>query len=108
VPASPQEKACVDSYRAAGITFQTRLNSVVAYRYCDYAFLLHQASQGLNDSISIQTLVTQAIHLGSSYMSVNAYHATFNGQPYGTDGYRLLNYDNGCSCFRYSSGTYQW
>ncbi len=108
VPASPQEAQCVDTYRKAGITFATRLNSVVAYRYCDYAFLLHQASLGLGSNLSIQTLVTQAMRLGSSYMSVNAYHATFNGQPYGTDGYRLLGWDGGCSCFRYTSQTYLW
>ncbi|HEV7679941.1 MAG TPA: hypothetical protein VGQ42_15360 [Candidatus Dormibacteraeota bacterium] len=106
VPASPLEKLCVDTYRAAGISFATRLNSVVAYRYCDYAFLLHQASQGLGANLSIQTLMAQAWHLGSSYMSVNAYHATFNGRPYGTDGYRMLGYDTGCSCFKYSSPTY--
>jgi hypothetical protein len=73
-----------------------------------YAFLLHDASQGLNRNLGIQTLFAQAIRLGTSYMSVNAYHATYNGQPFGTDGYRLLSYDTGCSCFRYSSPTYTW
>jgi hypothetical protein len=108
VPASPQEKACVDIYKAAGITFGTRLNSVVAYRYCDYAFALRQASQGLGANLSIQTLVAQATHMGTSYMSVNAYHASFNGHPYGTDGYRMLAFDTGCSCFKYTSPTYVW
>jgi len=108
VPASPQEQLCIDTYKAAGITFATRLNSVVAYRYCDYAFLLHQASQGLGANLSIQTLMAQAWRLGTSYMSVNAYHATFNGRPYGTDGYRMLGFDTGCSCFKYTSPTYTW
>ena len=108
VPASSQEAACINTYKAAGITFATRLNSVVAYRYCDYAFLLHAASQGLGANLSIQTWAAQAVHLGSSYMSVNAYHATFNGQPYGTDGYRMLGYDTGCSCLKYTSPTYTW
>ena len=108
VPASPQEKQCVDIYKAAGITFATRLNSVVAYRYCDYAFLLKQASEGLGANLSIQTWAAQAMRLGTSYMSVNAYHATYNGQPFGTDGYRLLAYAANCSCFRYTSQTYIW
>jgi hypothetical protein len=108
VPASPQEKACVDIYKAAGITFGTRLNSPVAYKYCDYAFGLRQASQGLGANLSIQTLVAQATHMGTSFMSVNAYHASFNGHPYGTDGYRMLAYDTGCSCFKYTSPTYGW
>jgi hypothetical protein len=108
VPASPLEKLCVDTYRAAGISFATRLNSIVAYRYCDYAFLLHAASQGLGANLSIQTWAAQAWRLGTSYMSVNAYHATFNGRPYGTDGYRMLGYDTGCSCFKYTSPTSTW
>jgi hypothetical protein len=108
VPASPQEAACVNIYKAAGITFATRLNSVVAYRYCDYVFLLRQAAQGLGANFSIQTWAAQAMRLGTSYMSVNAYHATFNGQPYGTDGYRMLGYDAACSCFKYTSQTHLW
>jgi hypothetical protein len=108
VPASAPEKLCVDTYKAAGISFATRLNSVVAYRYCDYAFLLHAASQGLGANLSIQTWAAQAWRLGTSYMSVNAYHATFNGRPYGTDGYRLLGWDTGCSCFKYTSATSTW
>jgi hypothetical protein len=108
VPASAAEAECVNTYKAAGITFATRLNSVVAYRYCDYAFLLHAASQGLGANLSIQTWAAQARNLGTSYMSVNAYHATFAGKPYGTDGYRMLGWDTGCSCFKYTTPTYTW
>jgi hypothetical protein len=108
VPASPQEKACLDIYRAAGITFATRLNSPVAYKYCDYAFILRQAAEGLGGNLSIQTWAAQAMRLGTSYTPVNAYHANFSGQPYGTDGYRMLGFDTGCSCFKYTSATYTW
>jgi hypothetical protein len=108
VPATPQEKACLDIYRAAGITFATRLNSPVAYKYCDYAFILRQAAQGLGATLSVQTWAVQAARMGTAYTPINAYHASFNGHPYGADGYRMLGYDTGCSCFKYTSPTYTW
>ncbi|GIF26127.1 ABC-type branched-subunit amino acid transport system substrate-binding protein [Actinoplanes tereljensis] len=102
-PATDAEKNCLAIYSAAGISFKARENSRVAFTYCDATLLLQAAAKNIGPDLNAAAWGRAAQALGSSFATAAGFGGQFNSDGYAAgSGYRVLKYDDTCSCFTYS------
>ncbi|MEV0898819.1 ABC transporter substrate-binding protein [Actinoplanes sp. NPDC049802] len=101
-PDTGAEKNCLDIYRRAGITFAKRENARVAFTYCDAALLLHGAARDLGPNLNAAAWGAAARALGPSFSTAGGFGGELGPDGYAAGtGYRVLEYDTGCTCFKY-------
>jgi ABC-type branched-subunit amino acid transport system substrate-binding protein len=94
---------CAEIYRRASVATGDRsaYGQFSAFSLCDSLLLLRRALAGAS-SDSPATVRARIEALGSSYTSGLAMATRLDGAHHdGVSGYRVLRYDEGCSCFRY-------
>ena len=98
-PAAPDRAECAAIFRDAGVSTGSRFDDgqYAAYTICDDLLMLRQAR------IAPGASVRAALEgLGSSHTSAAAFATRLDAAHHdGVAGYRMLHFDEGCSCFRY-------
>ena len=90
-PQGKPEKRCLRIYARAGITFTSREAARVALPLCDAALMFKMAGDRAEGKLTAQSWAQAAAGLGTDFVSAGG----FSG------GYRVLRYDDACSCFTY-------
>ena len=90
-PQGKPEKRCLRIYSEAGITFDSREAARVALPLCDAARMFKMAGDRVDGELTAESWAKAAAGLGTRYQSAGS----FGG------GYRVMRYDDGCSCFTY-------
>ncbi|GIF98752.1 hypothetical protein [Catellatospora citrea] len=101
-PGGDAERACLDIFAKGGQSFKTRENARVAFTYCDAALLLHAAAKDLGANLNAAAFAQAAAALGDRFTPAAGTRGLLGGDRRAAgDGYRVLAYDQGCSCFTY-------
>ncbi len=101
-PTGEAETQCLDIYKGAGITFESREAARVALPYCDAARLLKLGADGVEGDLNAAAFAKVVDANGSSFQSASGL-----GQGLGDGGraavasYRVLRYDEATNNFVY-------
>ncbi|WP_122816844.1 ABC transporter substrate-binding protein [Nocardioides pantholopis] len=101
-PTGETEVECLDVFKDAGVTFETRESARVALPYCDAVKVLKMGADNASGDLNAGTWA-EAVHAnGSEFRTAAGFGGALgDGGFAGAGGYRVLKYDDGCSCFVY-------
>ena len=96
-PFSESERACLDTFEQAAITFEDRRNTGDAMRYCDAVRFLKAAGDKVGDApLNVETFKDAAWGLGEEWQSATNFGTRFAEGVYApTTAYRELAYVDG-------------
>jgi len=102
-PHNDAEKACLDIYTKAGITFPGRPEARTALYNCDSLMFLQKAagSAGIKKGTDLgaAALYDGALDLGDSWQAASTYGNDFSGTVVaGASAYNAFTYDPACNC----------
>jgi len=100
-PFSPGEQRCIDVLADAGHTFAARENARQATLYCDAVFLLQRAfADADGDPVTAAAFMERVGEIGPLENASN-YTSAYEPDRYaGAVGYRPIEFDDDCSCYR--------
>lgn len=102
---SPAQAQCRKLMQQAGQDTSNRLSFYAASIFCDI-FRLLQQSTARGGQLTEQAVQQGVASLGDSFQSAITFGSRFGPGRYdGTSAVRDLAYDQGCSCFKYTSKT---
>jgi ABC-type branched-subunit amino acid transport system substrate-binding protein len=91
------ETTCTEAYRVKGVFFTSRNSARYALGYCDGIMWLLNASKGLKDNLTIQSVVANAENIGTMTLP-GSYKLKFSKTQHdGGSGYYLLKFDETCT-----------
>ena len=104
-PANAAEALCLGIAADAGAAFESRANSRSALLYCDAVRLLQLAGDHAA-SLSPEGIGAAMWAIGDRFESASVYSVAFREGGYtGSAGYRLVAFDDSCSCMVIRSDT---
>ena len=101
-PTGEAETACLDIYKAAGISFESREAARVALPYCDAARLLKLGADGVDGSLNAAAWAQAVDRQGSGFQSASGLgNGLGDGGRAAVASYRVLRYDESIGNFVY-------
>nr|BFE70273.1 hypothetical protein GCM10020092_035740 [Actinoplanes digitatis] len=102
-PDTDAERDCQGIFAAAGIDFRRRENARVAFGYCDAALLLQAAAKDIGPDLNAAAWGRAAQALGTGFATAIGFGGKLGPGRYAAgSGYRVLRYDDACTCFAYT------
>lgn len=97
------EQECIDIFAAGGVTFETRENARFAIPYCDATRLLKLGADEVEGEMFNATTWSDAVdRVGADFETASGFgNGLGNGGRSASGSYRLMRFDEGCSCFVY-------
>ncbi|WP_166140115.1 ABC transporter substrate-binding protein [Nocardioides ochotonae] len=100
-PDNPAEVECVEVYKDAGITFETRESARVALPYCDAARMLKIGADNATGDLNAQTWSDAMEANGDGVLTAAGFGGALDRGRAGAGGYRAMRFDDECQCFVY-------
>ena len=102
-PESPAIEQCTSIMRDAGIPLDYLTYSFYTHTWCDSVFFLKAALEAAPD-LSLAGFVAGVERLGSSWQAASNVATSFGpGRHGGASAARTFAFDEGCTCYRYTS-----
>ncbi len=101
-PTGDAEKACLDIYKAGGVTFDTRESARVALPYCDAVKVLKLGADNVTDDLNAANWADAVSANGAEFATASGFGGALgDGSHAGAGAYRVMRFDDDCSCFVY-------
>ncbi len=95
------ESTCIDIYKDAGITWETREGARVGLPYCDATRLLKAAADELTGDFNAWNWADAAKNLGDSFQTASGWGTGLTSSNAAAGAYRVMRFDQECKCFVY-------